>query len=74
MTSHTTYERLRTQAESMTDPADRALLNRLADLQELDYRRRNLPAGSLEREDLDERIAEGAHLILGDGAGQGRGG
>ena len=66
MTSHTTHDRLRAQANAMTDPADRSLLNRLAELQELDQRRRELPAGSTEREALDERIAERAHRILID--------
>lgn len=64
MSSHTTHDRLRAQAEGMADPADRALLHRLADLQELDERRRALPTGSPERDALDGRIAEGTYRIL----------
>jgi hypothetical protein len=64
MTSHTTHDRLRAQAEGMTDPLDRRLLERLADLQELDERRRTLPAGSPERGELEDRIADGANRIL----------
>jgi len=67
MPNHTTHDRLRAQADAMADPADRSLLHRLADLQELDQQRRALPAGSPERDALDERIAERAHRILLDG-------
>lgn len=64
MSSYSTHDRLRAHAQVMADPEDRALLDRLADLHELDERRRQSPAGSPERAELDERIAAGAHDIL----------
>jgi hypothetical protein len=67
MSSYATRDRLRAHARVMADPADQALLERLADLHELDERRRQAPAGSAERAELDERIAARAHDILDHG-------
>lgn len=69
MSSDKTHDRLRQQADALTDPHDQALLRRLADLQELDERRRATPPGSAERDTLDATIAERAHRILHDDGG-----
>jgi hypothetical protein len=65
MANHLTHHRLRRQADDMDDPAAAALLHRLADLQELDWQRHELPPESPERDALDREIAERAHRILG---------
>ena len=64
MSSHTTHDRLRAQADRADDPSVRAALNRLADLHELDAERQSLPMGSPERARVEDEIADRAQRIL----------